>query len=103
MKAIDFACHLLHALNEEPHTESMQRVLIGLAAGLETSADIARCLGLTTSTCTICLRRLKAEELVADICGDWCYYRLTAKGKKLVAEIFSFLPAPHPSCAKNAT
>lgn len=93
MKAIDFACHLLYALSEDPHSESMQRVLIGLAAGLETSADIARNLGLTTGTCTICLRRLKAEDLVADVCGDWCYYRLTAKGKELVAKIFSFLPA----------
>ncbi|MBE6419245.1 MAG: hypothetical protein E7031_03865 [Akkermansiaceae bacterium] len=95
MKAIDFACRLLRSLSEEPHTESMQRVLLGLAAGLETSADIAGTLGLTVSTCTICLRRLKAEELVTDICGDWCYYRLTAKGKQLVASIFSFLPAPH--------
>lgn len=95
MKAIDFACHLLYSLSEEPHTDSMQRVLIGLAAGLETSADIARNLGLTTSTCTICLRRLKSEDLVVDVCGDWCYYRLTAKGKQLVAGIFSFLPAPH--------
>ena len=94
MKAIDFACRLLHALSAEPHSESMQRVLLGLAAGLETSADIAHELGLSPSTCTICLRRLKAEELVTDICGDWCYYRLTAKGKQLVAGIFSFLPAP---------
>ena len=93
MKAIDFACHLLKNLSDEPHTETMQRVLLGLAAGLECSADIARHLGLTTSTCTVCLRRLKAEELVTDICGDWCYYRLTGKGKQLVASIFSFLPA----------
>lgn len=93
MKAIDFACHLLKNLAEEPHTETVQRVLLGLAAGLECSTDIARHLGLTPSTCTVCLRRLKAEELVTDICGDWCYYRLTGKGKQLVASILSFLPA----------
>lgn len=95
MKAIDFACRLLHALSAEPHSESMQRVLLGLAAGLETSADIAHELGLSPSTCTICLRRLKQEGLVTDICGDWCIYRLTPQGKKTVAGIFSFMPHPH--------
>lgn len=94
MKAIDFACRLLRALADEPHSESMQRVLLGLAAGLETAADIAHQTGLTPGTCTACLRRLKQEGLVADICGDWCIYRLTQQGKKAVAGIFSFMPRP---------
>lgn len=95
MKAIDFTCRLLKALSEEAHSETMQRVLMGLAAGLESSCDIAQCLGLSAGTCTVCLRKLKAEGLVTDICGDWCYYRLTTKGKNLIADIFSFLPQPH--------
>ena len=101
MKAIDFACRLLHALSREAHSESMQRVLLGLAAGLETAADIAYCLGMNTSVATTCLRKLQKEQLVSSVNSSWSVYRLTAAGKELVASIFSFLPTPPPKHEKK--
>ena len=95
MRAIDFACRLLLSLSREPHSLTMQSVLLGLAAGLETSEDISNCLGLSPSSCTSCLKRLKAEDLVTDISGSWVYYRLTPHGKSVVAKLLSFLPSPH--------
>ncbi len=95
MKAIDFACRLLLSLSQEPHSDIMQRILLGLAAGLETSEDISKCLGINSGACTTGLRRLKAEKLVTDVCGDWSYYRLTEQGKAVIIKIFSFLP-PSP-------
>lgn len=95
MKAIDFACRLLLALSQEPHSDIMQRILLGLAAGLETSEDIGNCLGINTGACTIALRRLHAEDLVTNISGKQTFYRLTDQGKMVVAKIFSFLPPPH--------
>ena len=94
MKAIDFACRLLKALNNEPHSDIAQRVLLAVAAGLEFSADIAQFMGLTPSGCSLALRRLANEGLLTCICGEYSYYRLTPQGKQVVAGIFSFLPRP---------
>lgn len=101
MKAIDFACRLLQALSHESHSDTMQRALLGLAAGLETAADIAYCLGMNTSATTTALRKLEAEQLVRSVNSSWCVYRLTPSGKALVASIFSFLPAPPPKHEKK--
>lgn len=94
MKAIDFACRLLASLSKESHSLTMQSVLLGLAAGLETSEDISACLNISRSTCTMSLQRLKDEDLVTDIRGYQVYYRLTPQGKALVAKILSFMPSP---------
>ncbi len=103
MKAIDFACRLLRALSTEEHSDSMQRVLLGLAAGLETAPDISYCLGMNTGVATTCLRKLQREELVNAVSGSTCIYRLSPRGKKLVASIFSFLPTPPSKHAQKKT
>lgn len=94
MKAIDFACKLLKALSTETHSPIAQRVLLAVAAGLECNIDIAQFMGLPLGGCTITLHRLANEGLLTCIRGEYKYYRLTPKGKQLVADIFSFLPRP---------
>ncbi len=101
MKAIDFACRLLQSLSREQHSDISQRALLGLAAGLETAADIAYCLGMNTSATTTALRKLEAEQLVRSVHSNWSVYRLTPTGKALVASIFSFLPSPPPKHEKK--
>ena len=95
MRAIDFACRLLDSLSKEPHSLTSQSILLGLAAGLETSEDISSFLNISRSTCTISLQRLKNEDLVTDIRGCQIFYRLTPQGKSLVAHLLSFMPSAH--------
>ncbi len=92
MKAIDFACRLLARLGEDSQTRAAQQVLLALAAGLDTGADIARLTGLTTWGCTSVLRSLTERKLVSRVGRDTPVYLLSPKGKELVAGYFAFLP-----------
>ncbi len=92
MKAIDFACRLLTRLGADEHPRATQQVLLALAAGLDTSADIARLSGLTAGGCTIILRGLAKQKLARRIAAEPPLYLLTPQGKELVAGYFAFLP-----------
>ncbi len=94
MKAIDFACRLLARLAQDPQTRATQQVLLALAAGLDTSEDIARLCHLSTGGCTAILRQLAMRKLTRSIGTAPGIHLLTPKGKELVAHYFDFLPHP---------
>lgn len=95
MKAIDFACHLLTRLAKDNLSPTAQRVLICVAAGLETSPDIARFTGLTTNVCSTALKGLERKKLVRRVLQGHCVFLLTAGGKKRVGSLFNFFAASH--------
>ncbi len=92
MKAIDFACHLLVRLAEDKHPFPTQQVLLAVAAGLETTPDIARFTGITSTSCSGILRSLTNKKLLERPAGPHAIYLLTPAGKELVRQYFSFLP-----------
>lgn len=102
MKAIDFACHLLAGMQREELSFSAHQVLFAVAAGLETSPDISRLIGLTQSACTNVLRHLQKDRLLICICRTGGQYRLSSAGRDYVCRIFSFAKPHHP-CEKNDT
>lgn len=100
MKAIDFSCHLLAGLNDLTGATTgltlfELKLLIGIAAGLHYSEDLARVLHLHTGSTTISLERLLrsgyACAFTADSAPDYVGYKLTASGKEIIAKLFSFL------------
>ncbi len=96
MKAIDFACRLLASLAEDELPLTTQQVLLAVAAGLETSPDIARFTGLSSSGCSGILRSLAHRQLINRVGGAHAVYLLAPAGKQLVRQYFSFLPHSHP-------
>ncbi len=92
MKAIDFACRLLTHLAEDKLPFPTQQVLLAVAAGLETSPDIARFTGLSSSSCSGILRSLTHKNLLSRVGGSHAVYLLAPAGKERVRHYFSFLP-----------
>ncbi len=92
MKAIDFACRLLARLAEDDLPFPAQQVLLAVAAGLETSPDIARFTGLSPSGCSGILRSLTHKNIICRVGGTHATYLLAPAGKELVRQYFSFLP-----------
>ncbi len=92
MKAIDFACRLLARLAEDEHPFPTQQVLLAVAAGLETSPDIARFTGISSSACSGILRSLAHKNILCRTGGTHASYLLAPAGKELVRQYFSFLP-----------
>jgi len=93
MKAIDFACRLLAKLAKDDLTPTAQHILICVAAGLETSPDIARFTGLTQNVCSAALRGLERKKLVRRALRGHCVFLLTSGGKKRIGNLFNFFPA----------
>ncbi len=93
MKAIDFACRLLFALERDELPAPAQRVLISIAAGLETCRDIARHCGIDSATCQASIRHLEKLSLVQRI-GERSplEYELSELGESRIRTILSFLP-----------
>ncbi len=92
MKAIDFACHLLTRLAEDTLPFPAQQVLLAVAAGLESGADIARFTGMSTNSCAGILRSLANKNIVCRLSGPHACYRLAPAGRERVRQYFSFLP-----------
>ncbi len=92
MKAIDFACRLLASLSDDELPFLSQLVLLTVAAGLETSPDIARFSGLSPSACSGILRSLTHKNLISRAGGPQATYQLAPAGKQRVREYFAFLP-----------
>ncbi len=92
MKAIDFACRLLVSLTEDTLPLPTQQVLLAVAAGLQTGADIARFMGITPSVCAGILRSLAHRNLIQRVNGLHAVYELAPAGRDQVRRYFSFLP-----------
>ncbi len=92
MKAIDFACHLLATLAEDELSFPAQQVLLAVAAGLETSPDIARFTGQSPSACSGLLRSLTHKNIISRVGGAHAVYLLAPAGRERVRRYFSFLP-----------
>lgn len=92
MKAIDFACHFLTRLTRDKLTPTAKYVLICVAAGLETSPDIARFASMSTNVCSAALRGLERKRLVRRVLRGHCIFELTNNGKQRVAALFNFFP-----------
>ena len=93
MNAIDFAVRLERNLLQMPHPRNESLALIGIAAGLHTSRDIAVNYGLTQGPITVALKRLSNKWLVIErLKNGEPYWVLSETGKQQVALILSFLP-----------
>ncbi len=93
MKAIDFACRLLYALERDELPAAAQRVLISIAAGLETCRDIARHCGIDSPTCQCSIRHLEKLELLKRLNERTpLEYGLSELGEARIRTILSFLP-----------
>lgn len=95
MKAIDFACRFLTRLAHDKLTPTAKHVLVCVAAGLETSPDIARFTGMTPNVCSAALRGLERKKLVRRTLQGRCIFILTTNGKQRVASLFGFFPPSH--------
>lgn len=94
MKAIDFACRFLAAVAHDPMPPAKRLVLLSVAAGLETPADIARHCKLTLGTCTNLLRQLERGKLVRHLGAPHdAVYLLSPAGKEHVRKLFDFMPS----------
>lgn len=102
MKAIDFACHFLTRLAHDKLTPTAKHVLVCVAAGLETSPDIAHFTGMTPNVCSAALRGLERKKLVRRALRGHCVFLLTTNGKQRVASLFGFFP-PSPSYEEEKT
>lgn len=100
MKAIDFACRLLARLAADDLSPASQQVLLAVAAGLDTSPDIARLTGLTQGSCTSILRHLARQKMLRRLRGD--IYLLAPSGKERICRLFSFFGSRIP-CERSDT
>lgn len=100
MRAIDFACRLLARLAEDDLSPASQQVLLAVAAGLDTSPDIARLTGLTQGSCTNILRSLARQKILRRLRGD--IYLLAPSGRDRVCRLLSFFGS-QPPCARRDT
>lgn len=102
MKAIDFACRFLARMQQGELSLTAHQVIIAVAAGVESSSDIARVTGLTQATCTNTLKNLEKNRLLICLCRTGGLFRLSAAGKDYVCRLFSFAKPQYP-CEKNDT
>lgn len=93
MNAIDFAVRLERNLMAMPFPRTESLALMGIAAGLHTSRDIAVNYGLAQGAFTTALKRLSNKWLVLERTKDGePWWVLSEAGKKQVAILLSFLP-----------
>lgn len=93
MKAIDFACRLLLQLEQDPMPAPAQRVLIALAAGLETSRDLAEHTVLTPQHVSAILgSHVKARLATCDKSRRPQEYFLSKEGRIYLHHLLDFLP-----------
>jgi len=102
MKAIDFACRFLARMQQGELSLTSHQVIIAVAAGIETSPDIARVTGLAQGTCTAVLKNLEKSRLLICVCRTGGIFRLSSAGKDYVCRLFSFAKPQYP-CEKNDT
>lgn len=100
MKAIDFSVRLLAGLNDLTCSRTgltlfEMKLLIGIAAGLHYSEDLARelhlHLGATTNSLARLIRFGYIYTFTVDKFTDYTGYKLTDEGKEIIAKLFSFL------------
>ncbi len=93
MKAIDFSCRLLLRLQEDDLSSNSQRVLIALAAGLETSRDIGQNCQLSSQASSAVLSSLERAGLVLRLATRKpSEYQLSPQGRERIRSYLSFLP-----------
>lgn len=94
MKAIDFACRLLLRLERDPMSAAAQRVIIALAAGLETSRDIAEHTVLSAQHVSAVLGSfVKAGLVSCDKSRRPQEYFLSKEGRTYIHSLLDFLPS----------
>jgi len=94
MRAIDFACRLLLKLERDAMPAPAQRVLIALAAGLETSRDLAEYTVLTAQHVAAILgSHIKAGLVTCDKSRRPQEYFLSQDGRTYLHRLLDFLPS----------
>ncbi len=96
MTAVDLLARFFAAVNKSSLTYPQAGILIAIAAGLDTSEDISRFLGMKQAAGTSRqLKDLAKKRLVSETCdplsGITCYH-LTAIGCDAVRDMLHFIP-----------